>query len=62
MPAFSGGHTSILRLGTELSKRGYEVGYVSFASQSIDDMKKNAEINLANYNGKILGQNEYLQK
>ena len=55
MPAFSGGHTSILRLGTELSKRGYEVGYVSFAPQSIDDMKKNAEINLANYKGKILG-------
>ena len=55
MPAFSGGHTSILRLGTELSKRGYDVGYVSFAPQNIDDMKKNAEINLANYKGSILG-------
>lgn len=55
MPAFSGGHTSILRLGTELSKRGYDVGYVSFAPQNIDDMKKNAEINLNNYKGEILG-------
>ena len=55
MPAFSGGHTSILRLGTELSKRGYDVGYVSFAPQNIEDMKKNAEINLTNYKGNILG-------
>ena len=51
MPAFSGGHTSILRLGTELSKRGYDVGYVSFAPQNIDDMKRNAEINLLSYKG-----------
>lgn len=55
MPAFSGGHTSILRLGTELSKRGYDVGYVSFAPQNIGDMKKNAEINLSNYKGNIIG-------
>lgn len=55
MPAFSGGHTSILRLGTELSKKGYDVGYVSFAPQNIGDMKKNAEINLSNYKGNILG-------
>ncbi len=55
MPAFSGGHTSILRLGTELSKRGYDVGYVSFAPQNIGDMKKNAEINLSDYKGNIIG-------
>ena len=46
MPAYSGGHTSILRLGSELSKSGYIVNYVSFTPQSIEDMKKNAVINL----------------
>ena len=55
MPAFSGGHTSILRLGTELSRRGYDIGYVSFAPQNIDEMKKNAEINLKNFKGNIIG-------
>lgn len=54
MPAYSGGHTSILRLGSELSKNGYIVNYVSFTPQSIEDMKKNAVINLENYKGEFI--------
>lgn len=55
MPAFSGGHTSILRLGSELCKKGYNVNYFSFAPQDVEEMKKNAEINLAGFKGNIVG-------
>lgn len=54
MPAYSGGHTSILRLGSELSKNGYIVRYTSFTPQSIEEMKKNAAINLENYQGEFI--------
>ena len=53
LPAFSGGHTSILRLGTELSNKGYIVNYASFAYQSVEEMTNNAKINLSGYKGNI---------
>lgn len=58
MPAYSGGHTSILRLGSELSKNGYIVRYTSFTPQSIEEMKKNATINLENYQGEFIKYTE----
>ena len=58
MRAYSGGHTSILRLGTQLSNLGYAVSYVSHIDQEKEVMKKNAEINLINYKGELLTKNE----
>ena len=41
MPLYSGGHTSILRLGTELSKNGYDVRYFSiYDNESLEEMKR----------------------
>lgn len=55
MPKYSGGHTSILRLGTYLKKLGHEVYYISYIPQDISTMKRNAEINLRNFEGTLLG-------
>ena len=55
MPRYSGGHTSILRLGTYLSECGHEVYYVSYIPQSISEMRANAEHNLKGYRGEIYG-------
>ena len=54
MMAYSGGHTSVLRLGTSLVKKGYNVRYVSFVPQDLEEQKKNAEINLKEYKGEII--------
>lgn len=51
---FSGGMTSILRLGTNLSELGYRVTYISMLDEAVDIMKKSAEINLKNYQGEFL--------
>lgn len=55
MPKHSGGHTSILRLGTYLSEFGHEVFYVSYLPKKVSEMKSNAEVNLREYKGEILG-------
>jgi len=55
MVKYSGGHTSILRLGTYLSEFGHEVFYVSYLPQKVSEMKLNAEHNLKEYKGEILG-------
>ena len=43
---YSGGHTSILRLGTGLSKNGKTVTYISFKNQSLEKMQEAAKGNL----------------
>ncbi len=53
MVAYSGGHTSILRLGTELSKLGYDIRYTTYKDMSHEDMVKNASVNLKNYQGEM---------
>lgn len=58
MMAYSGGHTSILRLGTNLNKKGYEVRYISYYEQNVEEMKKNALINLKDYEGEIISTQE----
>lgn len=57
MIKFSGGHTSILRLGTELSRK-YEVFYASYIKDDVDEMRKAAFINLKDYKGKIINLSE----
>jgi len=58
MRAYSGGHTSILRLGTQLYNLGYEINYVSHIEQEKDEMIKNAKINLASYKGDLFPKSE----
>lgn len=59
MAKYSGGQTSILRLGTELSKLGYEVGYVVYKPQTKAEMEECAKCNLSNYQGEMY-PNTYL--
>ena len=48
---FSGGVTSMLRLGTGLVQRGYDVTYVSFQNQDISEMEQIAKKNLSGAQG-----------
>lgn len=50
---YSGGHTSILRLGTGLSKNGKTVTYISFKNQSLEKMQEAAKGNLPSVEGKF---------
>lgn len=50
----SGGHTSILRIGTQLAKYGYDVTYLSLGNQSVKKMDKIAKENLNDYQGKFV--------
>ena len=51
MALYSGGQTSILRLGTKLSELGYKVGYVVYKKQSREAMEEIAGRNLKGYKG-----------
>ena len=53
MVRFHGGQTSVLHLGTELSKLGYKVIYLSYKQQSREEMEICAGSNLADYKGKV---------
>ncbi len=55
MPQGSGGHTSILRLGTGLAEYGHDVHYISYIPENLEVMVKNAEHNLKGFKGKICG-------
>lgn len=51
----SGGYTSILRLGTEIEKNGYDVYYAILSNkQSLAEAKKNASTNLNVYRGTVI--------
>lgn len=53
MVRFHGGQTSILRLGTELAKAGYRVGYAVYKKQSKEEMHICASSNLADFKGTL---------
>ncbi|MDP4145745.1 MAG: glycosyltransferase [Bacillota bacterium] len=61
MRAHNGGLTSILRLGTYLAEFGYVIKYICYNEQTIEEMEKNASINLENYKGSFLDKS-YLLK
>jgi O-antigen biosynthesis protein len=61
MAKYSGGQTSILRLGTELSKLGYSVGYIVYKPQTKSDMEECAKCNLSYYQGEMY-PNKYLDQ
>lgn len=50
---YSGGTTSVLRLGTALVEAGYHVTYLSIKKLSIDILKSNASVNLKHYQGDV---------
>ncbi|MEW5803095.1 MAG: glycosyltransferase [bacterium] len=54
MSRYSGGHTSILRLGTYLCNFGHEVYYLTYSQDSKKSMEMNAEANLPGYRGTFL--------
>lgn len=51
---FSGGITSILRLGTYLSEMNYNISFIDFSGQDIKEMQENAKVNLKNVKGNFL--------
>lgn len=53
MVRFHGGQTSILRLGTQLAKQGYDVIYAVYKPQSKDEMKMCAESNFSGFQGRL---------
>lgn len=61
MVRFHGGQTSLLRLGTELDKAGFEVGYAVYKPQSKKEMELCAKSNLAEYRGRLFTAPELKQ-
>lgn len=56
---FHGGQTSVLRLGTQLSRLGYNVVYTVYKQQSVEEMKLCAESNLKNFEGQLIPLKTY---
>ncbi len=56
--AFDGGQTTMLHLGTALSKQGYQVYYLSYVEQPVEEMEENAAFNCPGYQGTCLGIND----
>lgn len=50
---YSGGITSILRLGTYLQSMKYDISYVDVSDEKLKNLEINAKFNLLNYKGKI---------
>lgn len=61
MITHSGGHTSILRMGTEFEKAGEKVVYVLLGGQKDEEVKKIAKGNLADYRGSFSSLENYEQ-
>jgi O-antigen biosynthesis protein len=55
---YSGGITSVLRMGTYLVEFGYDITYLDFTKQKIKTLCENAKSNLPNYRGKITSFNK----
>lgn len=56
MAVHAGGATSVFRLGTLLSERGYAVRYACYSQQSGSDLASIARRNLAGYRGECFGR------
>lgn len=58
---YDGGITTMLHLGTLLSKKGYDVYYQSCVPQKVEDMQTNAEFNFPGYQGTCLAEASFSQ-
>ncbi len=54
MVPYSGGRTSVLRLGTALEMEGYSVFYMTYGNQNKAEMHEAAKINLPGYKGRMI--------
>lgn len=61
MVRFHGGQTSILRLGTQLARLGYDVVYAVYKEQSREEMKLCAESNLKGYKGRVCTREQFMK-
>lgn len=59
---FSGGNTSILRLGTYLNQLGHDIHYITYDGSKKNQMEKSAACNLPGYEGKILEKSSLYNK
>lgn len=62
MVRFHGGQTSVLRLGTELAKQGFSVGYAVYKPQSREEMEICASSNLEGYSGALFTARELYER
>lgn len=60
MEKYSGGRTSILRIGTGLCELGYKVKYVLLNNQNLEDAHRQAIINLKNVSGEFVKYKEFV--
>lgn len=60
--AFSGGLTSILRLGSYLQTFGYHITYACYENQSIESLKKSARLCLVDYRGDMLHLSDAMRR
>jgi hypothetical protein len=58
----SGGHTSILRLGTWLASFGHEVTYVSYDGRTLDKLERRAGVNLPGWQGRMMTWRTFLAR
>ncbi|MBN7275376.1 glycosyltransferase family 1 protein [Ligilactobacillus pobuzihii] len=56
---YDGGITTMLHLGTLLSKKGYDVYYQSCVPQKVENMQTNAEFNFPGYQGTCLAEESF---
>ncbi|MDE7297474.1 MAG: glycosyltransferase family 1 protein, partial [Lachnospiraceae bacterium] len=61
MVRFHGGQTSVLRLGTQLARLGFRVGYAVYKPQSKKEMELCARSNLADFEGLLFTAAELQQ-
>lgn len=55
MAQYSGGHTSVLHLGTALAEQGYSINYVSYIPQTSEYIRDLSDKNLKNFKGDCYG-------
>ncbi len=59
MVRFHGGQTSVLRLGTQLARQGFRVGYAVYKAQSREEMEYCVSSNLKDWRGELYTREEY---
>lgn len=62
MEAYAGGHTSILRLGTNLAKKNLDVHYIYTGKTDLATIEENAKINLKKYQGNFVKLEDVKEK
>lgn len=62
MERYAGGHTSILRLGTNLQKKGMILDYIYTGTDNLQKLQENASLNLNHYQGTFVRYDDVLNK